>query len=457
LVSLSPPTEKIYPPGPSDIMSPIDPDGNEISQFEMLERLQEEYGDVFQYKTFAGSMYFFNHPEHIKQIFQKLDITRTTLLSTVLGEGVLAVDNEHWKHQRRLMLPVFQRPNVANFTSLIRDTTTRYVDEWSTHVSTGEPIDIVQAMTRLTLSVVSKTMFSVDMDKETSSFLNSFTTAIKYLGDIANTTSFNYEMQISPATNTQFRQALDQMNSVVSSIIRDRRKSTARPDDLLSLLLDAVDAESGKPLTEEHIRDEVITMLLAGHETTSLGLTWVWYMLAHHPEVEDRISNEIDATLAGRQVSYEDLVNLKYSRMVLEETMRLYPPVAVIWRQPMSEVEVGEYTIPENSGILISPFLTHRHKDFWPDPLTFNPERFNPETAPRRHPFAYFPFGGGRHICLGKHFAMLESQVILATVLQRYRIRLLDLEPAIPHFLITLRPKNGLVCTLEPHVLAITS
>jgi len=438
-------------------MSPIDPDGNEISQFEMLERLQEEYGDVFQYKTFAGSMYFFNHPEHIKQIFQKLDITRTTLLSTVLGEGVLAVDNEHWKHQRRLMLPVFQRPNVANFTSLIRDTTTRYVDEWSTHVSTGEPIDIVQAMTRLTLSVVSKTMFSVDMDKETSSFLNSFTTAIKYLGDIANTTSFNYEMQISPATNTQFRQALDQMNSVVSSIIRDRRKSTARPDDLLSLLLDAVDAESGKPLTEEHIRDEVITMLLAGHETTSLGLTWVWYMLAHHPEVEDRISNEIDATLAGRQVSYEDLVNLKYSRMVLEETMRLYPPVAVIWRQPMSEVEVGEYTIPENSGILISPFLTHRHKDFWPDPLTFNPERFNPETAPRRHPFAYFPFGGGRHICLGKHFAMLESQVILATVLQRYRIRLLDLEPAIPHFLITLRPKNGLVCTLEPHVLAITS
>jgi cytochrome P450 len=456
LRNLSPPTRKIHPPGPSGEISLTDPNGDEISQFEMLGRLQKEYGDVFQYKTFAGSMYFFNHPDHIKQIFQRLDITRTPLLSIVLGEGVLAVDNEHWKRQRRLMLPEFKRPNVANFTALIRDTTTSHIDGWCNYVNTGEPIDIVQAMTRLTLSVVSRTLFSVDMDKETSSFLNSFTIAIKYLGDIANTTSFNDTMRISPATNTQFQQAVGQMNSVVSSIIRDRRKSTARPDDLLSLLLDAVDVESGKPLTDEQIKDEVITMLVAGHETTSLGLTWVWYMLGHHPEVENRIGNEIDETLAGRKISYEDIANLKYSRMVLEETMRLYPPVAAIWRQPRSEVGVGGYTIPEKTGILVSPFLTHRHKDFWSDPLAFNPERFNPETAPKRHPFAYFPFGGGRHVCLGKHFAMLESQVILATVLQRYRIRLLDREPAMPHFLITLRPKNGLVCALESHVPATT-
>jgi len=453
---LSIPTEKIYPPGPSDIMSWTESNGDEISQFEILGRLQKEYGDVFQYKTFAGCMYVYNHPEHIKHIFQKLDITRTPLLSIVMGEGVLSVDNAHWKHQRRLMLPVFQRPNVAKFTSLIADTTTQHIDQWSTYVSTGTPIDIVQAMTRLTLSVVSSTLFSVDMDKETSSFLDSFTIAIKYLGDLANTTSFNYAMQISPTTNTQFRQALDQMNTVVSLIIRDRRKTNAKPDDLLSLLLGAIDVESGKPLTEDQIRDEVITMLLAGHETTSLGLTWVWYLLGHHPGIEDRIGSEIDETLADRKISYEDIANLKYSRMVLEETMRLYPPVAVIWRQPRSEIEVGGYTIPEKTGILVSPFLTHRHKDFWPDPLVFNPERFNPETAPKRHPFAYFPFGGGRHVCLGKHFAMLESQVILATVLQRYRIRLLDHEPAIPHFLITLRPKNGLVCTLEPHAIART-
>jgi len=452
--TLSPSTAKIYPPGPSDNISPIGPDGDEISQFEMLGRLQEKYGDVFRYKTFAGSMYAFSHPEHIKQIFQRLDITRTPLLSIVLGEGVLAADNDHWKHQRRLMLPVFQKPNVAKFTSLIRDTTTTYLDGWSAYVDTGEPIDIVQAMTHLTLSVVSRTLFSVDMDKETSSFLNSFTIAIKYLGEIANTTSFNETMRISPETNTRFQQAVGQMNDVVSAIIKDRRKSTARPDDLLSLLLEAVDVESGKLLTEEQIKDEVITMLLAGHETTSLGLAWVWYMLGHHPEIEDRIGNEIDETLAGRKVNYEDVANLQYSRMVLEETMRLYPPVAVIWRQPLTEIEVGGYTIPEQTGILVSPFLTHRHKDFWPDPLVFDPERFNPETAPKRHPFAYFPFGGGRHLCLGKHFAMLESQVILATILQRYRIRLLDREPAIPHYLITLRPKNGLLCALEPHVLA---
>jgi cytochrome P450 len=143
LKNLNSPTKTIHPPGPSGAVSLTDPNGDEISQFEMLGRLQEEYGDVFQYKTFAGSMYFFNHPDHIKQIFQKLDITRTPLLSIVLGEGVLAVDNEHWKHQRRLMLPVFQRPNVAKLTSLIRDTTTKHIDGWSAHVSTGETIDIV--------------------------------------------------------------------------------------------------------------------------------------------------------------------------------------------------------------------------------------------------------------------------------------------------------------------------
>lgn len=450
---MNPPTEKVYPPGPTDITLWTKSNGDEISQFEMLGNLQKEYGDVFQYKTFAGSMYVFSHPEHIKQFFQRLDITRTPLLSTVLGDGVLVVDNEHWKHQRRLMLPVFQKPNVAKFTSLIADITTQHMDRWSTSVSNGSPIDMVQEMTRLTLSAVSMSLFSVDMDKETSNFLSSFTKAIKYLGDIANSTSFNYAMQISPATNAQFRGAVEQMNNIVSSIIRDRRKSSTGPDDLLSLLLGAIDAESGKPLTEEQIRDEVITMLLAGHETTSLGLTWVWYLLGHHPEVEDRIGSEIDEALTGGKVTCEDIANLKYSRMVLEETMRLYPPVAVIWRQSRSEIEVGGYTIPEKTGILVSPFLTHRHEDFWPDPWVFNPERFNPETAPKRHPFAYFPFGGGRHICLGKHFAMLESQVVLATVLQRYRIRLLDHEPAIPHFSITLRPKNGLLCTLEPHAI----
>jgi cytochrome P450 len=449
--------KKIYPPGPSDQVPLADSNGNEISQFQMLEQLQETYGDVFQYPVLGGHVFVFNHPEHIKEIFQNLDITRNPLLSLVLNEGVLATDNDHWKGQRRLMLPAFQRSKVANYTDLIANITTKHLEQWTEYVHVGKPFDIVQAMSKLTLSVVSKTMFSVDINNETSSFLNAFNIVITYLGEIANTTSFNSVMRITPATNAKFEQSLLQMNNVVFSIIRDRRKSAARPDDLLSLLLDAVYADSGKPLSEQHIRDEVITMLLAGHETTSLGLTWVWYMLGHHPEVESRLGREIDRILDGRKVSHQDISNLKYARMVLDETLRLYPPVAAIWRRPKHEVEVGGYTIPENTGIIVSPFLTHRHKEFWPDPLAFNPERFNPETAPKRHPFAYFPFGGGRHICLGKHFAILESQVILATVLQRYRICLLDREPAIPHFLITLRPKNGLVCTVEPHALATTS
>ena len=181
----------------------------------MLERLQKEYGDVFRYKTFAGEMYVFNHPDHIKQIFQRLDVTRTPLLGIALGEGVLAVDNKHWQHQRRLMLPVFQRQKIVKYTALIRDVTINHMDEWKHYASSGEAVDIVQLMTHLTLSIISMSLFSVDMGNKGDSFLNSFTTAIKYLGDIANATSFNQSMQISPATNTEFHQAMEKMDKVV--------------------------------------------------------------------------------------------------------------------------------------------------------------------------------------------------------------------------------------------------
>ena len=452
--TLSSPTEKVQPPGPTDLQSLTSPDDGEVSQFEILERLQKEYGDVFKYKTFAGEMYVFNHPYHIKQIFQRLDVIRTPLLRVVLGEGVLAADNKHWQHQRRLMLPMFQRQKIIRYTALIRDITISHVEEWKHYANSGEPVDVVQLMTRLTISIISMSLFSVDMNKESNSFLTSFTTTIEYLGEIANATSFSHAMQISPATNTKFHNAMEQMDKVVADIIENRQNTSNRPDDLLSLLLEAVDAETGKPLTNEHVRDEVMTMLLAGHETTSLGLTWLWYLLDRHPDIGDRVGRETDETLADRKINYEDIVNLGYSRMVIEETMRLYPPVAVVWRQPRADIELGGYTIPEGSGILVSPYLAHRHKDFWPDAEAFDPQRFNPETAPKLHPYAYFPFGGGRHLCLGKHFAMLESQIILATVLQYFRIRLLSREPAIPHFLITLRPKDGLLCTLEPRFTA---
>ena len=213
-------------------------------------------------------------------------------------------------------------------------------------------------------------------------------------------------------------------------------------------MLGAKDAETGQPLTELQVRDEVVTMLLAGHDTTSQSMVWAWYLLARHPEIEDRLRRQVDR-LAGRRVKYEDVDALDYPRMVVEETMRLYPPVPTIIRQTLSEDEIGGYSIPENTGVLVSPFLAHRRPDSWPNPLQFDPERFD-KTAPKRHPFAYFPFGGGRHTCLGKHFAMLESQIILVTVIQRYRLLLVDDHPVDAKFSVTMRPKNALQCILEP-------
>jgi cytochrome P450 len=439
-------TSKKRPPGPTGQISLRSQSGDDVPQFEMLARLRAQYGDTFCYSTIAGSLYVFVHPDDVKSVFQRLEITRTPLLGLALGEGLLAADNAHWRRQRKLMLPSFRRPNVAAFAALMAATTEEHVETWLAR--DAQPFDVVDAMGKLTLSIVAKSLFSIDLNEEMGGFLRAYSFAIDYLAGLANATSFNSKMMLSPKRNAEFRQALDDMNEVVYSIIERRRRAGAGPDDLLALLMEALDGESGRPLTDVQIRDEVITMLLAGHETTSLTLTWVWYLLAKHPAVAQRLRRDIDSVIGPRTVTERDLRAIPYSRMVLDETLRLYPPVAAIYRQNEVELEIGGYVVPAHSGLVVCPYLTHRHEAFWPNPLEFDPQRFDEASATKRHAYCYVPFGAGRHLCLGKHFALLEGQIILITLLQRCRLYLRPEEPE-PHLSLTLRPKHGLFGTIE--------
>jgi len=239
------------------------------------------------------------------------------------------------------------------------------------------------------------------------------------------------------------------LDKVVHGIITQRHQQGTDMGDLLSMLLSARDEETGQGMSDQQVHDEVMTLLLAGHETTANALTWTWYLLSQSPDVECRLHAELDQVLAGQLPTVERLADLPYTRMVLEEALRLYPPVFGLSRKPIADDEIGGYFVPANTLIWMSPYATHRHPDFWENPEVFDPERFSPQRSAGRPHFAHFPFGGGPRLCIGSNFAMMEAQLILTTVAQHYRLRLVPGHSVVPEVLLTMRPRNGLPMTLH--------
>jgi len=258
--------------------------------------------------------------------------------------------------------------------------------------------------------------------------------------------------RIPTPRNRRFLVARRKLDEAVYRLIAGRRRSGEDTGDLLSMLLAARDEETGEGMSDRQLRDEVVTILIAGYETTADALAWTWYLLGTHPEAGARLHAELAAVLAGRVPAVEDLPQLPYTRMVLQEAMRLYPPAWGLLRQAREDDEIRGYRIPARARIVISQYVVHRHPGFWEEPEQFDPERFAPGRAASRPPFAYFPFGGGQRMCIGNNFAMMEAQLILATVAQRYRLDLVPGHPVEPEPLITLRPRHGVLVTLHDRV-----
>ena len=408
--------------------------------------------DIIEGRLLWRRRFIINVPSGVRHVlldnaanYRKSELTRR-LLEPGLGRGLLTSEGETWRRHRRIMAPAFDRHSLETYVPIITGVTSELLAGWDILPNSSE-VDVGAAMMHTTLHIISRTMFSAnsrEIVEVVERGVKQYQTAVRpHLLDLLG----------FPAWFTKlfaYRQrgiaAFDEFDSTVDQLINDRaREPNNKQKDLLARLVAARDLETGGGMTAKEVRDEVVTIFMAGHETTAQALTWTWYLLSLHPSVEAKLHGELTTVLNGRTPQYEDIANLRYTRMVIEESMRLYPPAHTIAREPIAPDYILGHRIPAGAIVLIVPWLIHRKASLWDQPHRFNPDRF--ATEPPR--FTYIPFGAGQRICIGAAFAMTEAILILAMVAQRYRLCLKAGHPIEPRGLITLRPRHGLPMTLE--------
>jgi cytochrome P450 len=362
-----------------------------------------------------------------------------------LGEGLLTSEGEFHRRQRRLSQPAFHRQRMNAYAEVMARSGAITRDRWQT----GETVDIAQEMMRVTLAIVGKTLFDADVESEAAEIRRALTD-IMLLFDRITSPFPNLLMKLPLPSNFRFLKAKKRLDATIYRIINEHRASGTDRGDLLSMLLMAQDEEGdGGGMTDVQLRDEAMTIFLAGHETTANALAWTWYLLAQHPEVEARLHQEIDAQLEGRLPDADDFARLKYTEKVFAEAMRLYPPAWAMGRQALSDYPIDKYIVPAGSIILMSPWVMHHDPRYYPDPFKFDPERWTPPAREARPKFSYFPFGGGPRVCIGEGFAWMEGVLLIATIAQHWSMRLAAGEKVEPKPMITLRPRGGMRMTLE--------
>ncbi|MDB5333783.1 MAG: cytochrome [Phycisphaerales bacterium] len=420
-----------------------------VDPLAFLGDLVERYGDVVRYQTRMGPCILFVHPEHVQTILHSENYRRASLVKMMLGEGLLASDGPRWRSQRRLMQRDFLPVGVAPFISVMARETAGEASAWQAAARAGEAVDVTMAMTRLTLRIVVAALFSDDLsDEHAAALCAAVTQTVNDLGKISWTV-FGVPVLFTPDRNASFASAKGAIDGACHDMIA-RRKALApadRPRDLLTMLIEA-QTDSG-PLDDRQLRDEIVTMLVGGHETTALALAWAWKAMAEHPEIEATLYKELDGVLGDRTPGLADLPKLVWTRAIVQEAMRLYPPVWYMARVANKDDVIHGHAVPRGTCVLISAWLTHRHKDFWPDAERFDPARFAEPAVQPPHRYAYFPFGGGRHQCLGMHFALMEATVILAELARQFRVRPVNGQHIKPDPGITLRQSPGMLARVE--------
>lgn len=371
-------------------------------------------------------------------------------MQELLGQGLLTNEGEHWTKQRRLVQPMFSRRHVDGFAPAMVDATSRTLDAWSAK----ESVDVAAEMNALTLDVVGRALFSSDLTGAAAAVAPALATALESFEKIIRNPMFalvdNYSSWPTP-NRLRARGAEKVLRDVVDGLITDRRRNPQHDgqQDLLDMLLAARDQDSGEAMPEQQVRDELMTFMLAGHETTSNALSWTLMLLSQHPDARERLESEVDEALSGRGATAEDASKLEWTSAVIDESMRLYPPAWMFEREAIGPDELDGIPVTPGTVVATPPYLIHRNPEHWPNPEGFQPERFLPGQANGRHRLAYLPFGAGRRICVGNGFAKLEATLLLASIAQRYR---LDLAPGYRPQLnptVTLRPDGPMPMTLH--------
>ncbi len=441
------------PPGPGRYIPYGDLQAIRRSPLGALARLAQQYGDVLKYPVGFWTIYVVSDPAGVRHVLQEnsRNYSKATfqysLLGLVAGQGLLSSDGAFWLRQRRLIQPAFHRDRLMRLATLTTDATAAMLDRWDGVASRGDALDIDGEMMRLTLEIVGTALFSVDLANDADALSRAALATLDHIAHRARS-PLAFPPTMPTPRNRAFMMALRTLDRAIFDLIARRRRDPDEADDLLSMLMLARDAETGEGMNDKQLRDEIITFLIAGHETIASLLVWTWYALSLHPAVERKLHDELTTTLSHRPPTMDDLSRLPYTRMVVDETLRLYPPSWISTRRAIECDTIGGYRIPANALIVMSPYLTHRRVNEWPNPEGFDPERFTPAENAARPRFAYFPFGGGPHLCIGQSFALVEAQLIIASIAQRYRLALTTGQQIEVAPLVTLRPKHGMLMHL---------
>jgi cytochrome P450 len=412
-------------------------------QLGFYEACAREYGDFVQTKMGPFRIFLVYHPEAIEELLvtRARDFIKSPgvrMLRPLLGEGLLLSEGDTWLRQRRLMQPAFHRQRVAGYGDVMSTFAARHVRRWKA----GETVDVHEEMMTVTQAIVGKTLFDADVSGDA----HDATQAAKVLAEDfgARLRSFRLLPYWVPTPrNLRSRRAVRRLDRVVHRIIAERRASGQDRGDLLSMLIDAQDADDGSRMTPQQLRDEVMTIYMAGHETTAVTLSWAWYLLGAHPEADARLAAEVRDVLGDRPPAASDLARLKYTEMVVLESMRLYPPAYGLGRQAVKATQIGGHAIAPNDIFIAPTWVVHRDGRWFDKPGEFRPERWAGDLAQRLPRFAYFPFGGGPRQCIGNAFAQMEAVLVLAAIAQRFRLVLVPGQTITPTPYVTLRPEPG--------------
>lgn len=391
---------------------------------------RERFGDVFRFRVGPLVNHFVYHPEHVRRVLhdhQKnyLRGWHYRILRKLFGDNLTVSEGAFWLRQRRLAQPAFHRQRLPEYANVMVEAACALVERWQAGGPEAKQIEARREMSHLTLAITSRTLFDRDASHEADEVGSAFRAMGQYFEQVFSHPVSTPPRWVPTPGNRRFNKAVATLNQVVTAIIHERRRDQADRGDLLSMLIQARDEETGEQMTDEQLRSEILNFLLAGYETTATALTWTWYLLASHETVRKRVCEEIQTVMGDRLPTAADAAQLHLTRAVIQESLRLYPPVWALPRRAVADDEIGGYRIPAGSTVVLCPYITHRHPAFWDSPEEFDPGRFTPERIAGRAKGAYFPFLGGPHLCIGQEFALLAMQLVVARVLQAFDIGIL--------------------------------
>ncbi|MFB2919094.1 MULTISPECIES: cytochrome P450 [Aerosakkonema] len=414
-----------------------------------LTKCTREYGDIVPLRLGLTPACFLTEPEYIEQVLKErilfIKSKGIRALRSFIGEGLLSSEGDWWQHQRRLIQPVFSHKRIAGYGQIMVAYAEKTIDTWQD----GETRDVHDEMMRLTLNIVMKCLFNQDVTEgEAKNVAHAIDVAMHWFENKRKQGFFIWEWFPRPE-NIRYKNAIQQMDKSIYHLIEERRTSGEDTGDLLSMLMQVKDEEDGSQMTDKQLRDETITLMLAGHETTANTLSWTWMLLSQNPEVRSKLQAELKEVLDSRSATVADLPKLRYTEMIIKEAMRLYPPVPIMTREATQDCEIGGYEVPAGCQVMMSQWVMHRNPRYFEDPEVFKPERWANDLEKQLPRGVYFPFGDGPRTCIGKGFAMMEAVLLLATIAQKFEVDVVQDYAIVPQPSITLRPEYGIKVTLK--------